>query len=322
MDTTIDAFGMTDIGQHRSDNQDQFLIGKLFEGTSIQSSSIPRERVLRLPAASGTFLVVADGMGGHVGGKIASTVAVECFTRYLRWKASDFLLSSDGHAERLKSAVVFAHQAIRKLACQQPGLAGMGTTLTAAYVLGRMLYVVHAGDSRCYLIQKNNIEQLTTDQTLAQLHLETAKRGTSSPDHRDVSPAELRRAQSMLWNCLGGSDPSIEIQVVERAISPDDRLVLCSDGLSKHVDEAAIADVAGATCSVESACEALVAKANRNGGSDNITVIVGQCIGTFEDEVRRQRPKKFNRIDDDTDPYLFHPTKHVLGGTKLPTTCS
>ena len=306
----IDAFGITDIGRQRSENQDQFLVGKLEEGMSIQIASISTDRVLRLPSLQGTFLIVADGIGGHVGGRVASGVAVECFTRYLRWQASEFLLPREELPKRLVAAVRFCHRTLHQMHEQRPKLRGMGTTFTAAYVLGRKLYVVHVGDSRCYLLRQGILDQLTSDHTLAQLCLDS--------DAANVSPAAREKMSHVLWNCVGGSD-DLEVEVIERDLRLGDLLVLCSDGLSKYVDKRSILAIAAESNSVATACRTLVAAANEAGGSDNITVVVGQCVGEQSHSPREANTK--SSVDTEQYPSLAD-TVDQLFGCETPAACS
>lgn len=305
MEIELEAFGITDVGKRRSENQDQFLIGKLEEGMTIQSGSVGAERVLRLPPASGTFLVVADGMGGHAGGRIASSVAVECFARYLRRKPGEFLTPGDHLSECLTSAVCFCHSTLREMCDKYPNLRGMGTTFTAAYVFGKTVYLVHAGDSRCYLIRQGWAEQLTTDHTLAQLY-------------NEANPAEARawreesepptRMNHVLWNCLGGAEKDLDIEVIKREIVHGDLLLLCSDGLTKYVSHESLVALVGKTTSLEAGCRELVVAANEAGGADNVTVVLAQCL---DDSNRRGELQEHNESSwaiEDTAPFTF-PTR-------------
>ncbi|MEO8497230.1 MAG: protein phosphatase 2C domain-containing protein [Planctomycetota bacterium] len=317
METRLDAYGMTDIGKQRSENQDQFLIGNLVEGISIQFGSIAQDRVLRTPPSQGTFLIVADGMGGHVGGTIASAVAVECFARYLRWKAADYLLPHEELLTRLVAAVRCCHKTIRKICRQRADLCGMGTTFTVAYVLGRKLYVVHAGDSRCYLLRRGVMHQLTTDHTLAQLYVDSGA--------TDASPAARKKMSHALWNCLGGGENELEVESVQCDVRLGDQLVLCSDGLSKYVDDRRICAIATRTSSVETACRDLIAAANEAGGADNITVIVGRCIGAQDaasSQWTEQERRASSHAMDDTDPHCSHDIADAFDSAGIPAACS
>lgn len=316
MSTRIDAYGISDIGNRRSENQDQFLVGKLHEGMSVQIGSIAEDRIVRLPSVEGTFLIVADGMGGRGRGIVASAVSVECFARYLHWRASDFLVPRKELPERLVAAVRFCHRTICKISQQRPDLRGMGTTLTAAYVLGRKLYVVHAGDSRCYLLRRSRISQLTTDHTLAQLY-----RDADGADASNVAEAKLRH---VLWNCIGAAESDLEVEVVECDVRHGDRLVLCSDGLSNYVDKRSITAIVLESTSVETACRSLVTAANEAGGSDNITVVVGQCVSGRHAESGRQTHSRRDvaSSSEDTHASVLHDNANGRTSCKTPVACS
>lgn len=316
METRIEAYGITDIGKQRPENQDQFLVGTLREGMSIQLGSIAEDRIVQIPSVEGTFLIVADGMGGHVGGTIASAVAVECFTRYLRWRSTDFLVPRKKLPKRLSAAARFCHRTIGKISEQRPDLRGMGTTLTAAYILGHKLYVVHAGDSRCYLLRRSRLSQLTTDHTLAQL-----RRDADGADANSLAEAKLSH---VLWNCLGAGESDLEVEVLECDVRNGDQLVMCSDGLSNYVDERSITTIVTESTSVETACRALVTAANEAGGSDNITVVVGQCVSERNLENGRQSHSRrgVSSSSEDTHEYSLHDNANGLASCEAPAACS
>ncbi|HJT76940.1 MAG TPA: hypothetical protein VJ739_07025, partial [Gemmataceae bacterium] len=128
------------------------------------------------------------------------------------------------------------------------------------------LYVVHVGDSRCYLLRGGRLEQVTRDHTIAQ---QLVERGTLTPEQ-----AEESRWSHILWNCLGGGSHELKPEVYKASLRLGDSLLLCSDGLSKVVDDARIRDLLGQSLAAEETCRRLVAAANAAGGPDNITVVV------------------------------------------------
>jgi len=300
----IKAYGMTDIGKWRLENQDQFLIGELRDGMSIQLGSVSTDRVLRFPPAHGTFFIVADGMGGHAGGRIASAVAVECFARYLRWKSRELLTPCARVLDHLSEGVCYCHKALRKMCNRYPDLRSMGTTLTAAYVLGKKAYIVHVGDSRCYLIRQGWAEQLTTDHTLAQLY--TNANPTEPPPWKSTKEQQNKMSH-VLWNCLGGREENLQIETIERELEPRDMLILCSDGLSKYIDRESMVAVATQAPSVETACHKLVAAANEAGGSDNVTVVLAECIAMSDSPSTHQ---VVNQATEETAAFDLPPRQH------------
>jgi len=216
---------------------------------------------------------VADGMGGHAGGRRASALAVETLTHYvlntMPWffRLQEGLMDLDGE---LRAALEQCQKRIEEAAAVDPQRQKMGTTLTMAYLLWPTLYVVHAGDSRCYLLRGNRLEQVTTDHTLAQQMVE---RGALRPDE-----AEGSRWSHVLYNCIGGGSHELNPDVCKATLHAGDTLLLCTDGLSKVVSETAIREVLGRNLSAGEACRQLVELANAAGGPDNITVVVARFL--------------------------------------------
>jgi protein phosphatase len=142
----------------------------------------------------------------------------------------------------------------------------MGTTLTMAYVLWPRLYVVHAGDSRCYLLREGAMEQVTTDQTIAQKLVE---QGTLTPDQ-----ARASRWNHVLWSCIGGGSPDLSVEVYKTNLRVGDSLLLCTDGLTTVVSDCRIHELLTQSPGAAEACRRLCDAANEAGGPDNSTVVV------------------------------------------------
>ena len=209
------------------------------------------------PGDGARLWIVADGMGGHAGGEIASRVAVDAA------KAS----FSDGEgalAERLRTAIAVANRAVLAAAQQDRALAGMGTTAVALAADGESLCVANVGDSRAYRVRRGRIEQLTRDHSVV---AELVRRGHISEDEAMMHPRrhEVMRSLGFEW------DLDVDVDPVEP--SAGDCFVLCSDGLSGVVDDAEIAALC-AKRRPSDAARALVDAANARGGPDNITVQV------------------------------------------------
>ena len=169
----MDCYGLTDVGRVRAVNEDQFLIADLGKSMLIHQTSLSHEDHTRLFGGSqGKLLLVADGMGGHAEGKRASTIAVQTLAHYVLNTMSWFYRLQEGHEadlqEELQAALEECQKSIEVAASASAERRGMGTTLTMAYVLWPRLYVVHAGDSRCYLLRDARLERVTTDHTMAQ----------------------------------------------------------------------------------------------------------------------------------------------------------
>jgi protein phosphatase len=242
------------------------------------SSPEPRRGWLTGDAA-GTLLVVADGMGGMGGGGIASRVAVQTITSYLLnampWftppkvkEASigrEPLSSVPSVRDQLCSALVASDSTVRSTGASV-GEPRMGTTLTMALVLWPVLYVAHVGDSRCYLFRSGQLTRLTTDHTLAQQIVDQGA-GSLGPDSG---------LHHVLWNCLGGSEEIAKPQTMKLRLDPADILLLCSDGLTKHMTDDEIAAAVATAEPSAALCAKLVDGANAGGGSDNVTVVIAR----------------------------------------------
>ncbi len=218
--------------------------------------------------------VVADGMGGHPGGDVASRIAAEAAARHLADAVAGLRVAGgEGEADVaqvagftahfgpvMAEAVRRAHEAVREEASAQPSLDGMGTTLTAmilspesgAWIIG------HVGDSRAYRLRDGSLDQLTRDDTWIQDQIE---RGVMQPESAKLSPYA-----HLLTQCIGREDPPSP-QVLDGAAESGDRYLLCTDGLAGMIDDARVAEVLG----TESPLDTLIAEANEAGGQDNIT---------------------------------------------------
>ena len=256
----------------RQSNQDQFLIAELNKSMLVSATSLPLETQSRLfGREQGQILLVADGMGGHASGEKASSLAIDHFIHELLNSVHWFFLDQDDceetFVENLKQLLHDAHSRILFESAQDDAHRGMGTTLTMAHLVWPRLYVVHAGDSRCYLVRDGIARQLTTDHTLARQLVET---GGLKPEEEADS-----KWSNVLWNVLGGRAGGQPIAEVHRAeLLPGDAIVLCSDGLHRYVDHEELAEVIEETETPEAACRKLVEIAKRSGGEDNITVVV------------------------------------------------
>jgi serine/threonine protein phosphatase PrpC len=235
----LSSFAGTDVGRLRSGNEDSHLRGR-------------------------TVFAVADGLGGHQGGEVASAMAVEP------------LAALDGHAfadareaaEALAEAIREANLAILRRARSDPELWGMGTTVTAAAVAGdRVLQLAHVGDSRAYLLRAGApLRQLTTDHTVVQ---EAVARGLLTRQQAAVHP------QRGVVTRAVGLDPQVPVDLPEPLeLEPGDQVLLCSDGLTEVVDDEPIAAVLASQADGDDACSALIAAANQGGGPDNVTVVL------------------------------------------------
>ena len=221
--------------------------------------------------ASGSLAAVADGMGGHSAGEVASAAATEEL-RSLQDGAAWRGERSAGEA--LKWAVMEANRRIREMAAGDKSLEGMGTTITALLSDGDVIHLAHVGDSRAYLLRKGELSQLTEDHTLVQ---ELVKQGKLRPEDAKRHPQG-----SIITRALG-VDADVQVDTATFKIISGDRLLLCTDGLTGVVDQATIRNVLLRVRDPQQASERLVALANEQGGPDNITVVVLDSDGSGPD---------------------------------------
>jgi PPM family protein phosphatase len=204
------------------------------------------------------LFAVADGMGGHAGGDIASRIAIDILDEHL---ASD----DRDPAAHLERAIRAAHQAILKAATADRALSGMGTTLTALRVVADGRFVcAHVGDSRAYCLRDGSLQQLTRDQTWVQDQI----------DANLLSPEQARNHpySSMLTSALGIEGADVDVQVIEWAGEEGDLILLCTDGLVARLDDEVIRRIVASSDDLDATAEALIDAANAAGGPDNITV--------------------------------------------------
>lgn len=268
---TVQSFGLTDIGRERTTNEDQFVTATLMRALWIEQSSVTQSGV-HYADDRGHVFIVADGMGGAAGGEKASALAVGAIEEFLlnaiRWLLT---LESSEEASVLrdfKAALRRADACVYAAASNDPGLRGMGTTVTMAYSCGADLFVAHVGDSRCYLLRGGVLQRLTRDDTLVQ---QLVDKGVLPPEQ-----AAVHNLRHVITNVVGGTEPGIHAEVHRMTIEPGDALLLCTDGLTGMLPDERIAAVLQASPSPSSACQELVRLANEQGGKDNVTVIVAR----------------------------------------------
>jgi protein phosphatase len=199
--------------------------------------------------------IVADGMGGHRGGNVASSLAMQVMSG----------LANGGSAQMLAEQVREANHAILERSRGDRDLQGMGTTITAVYVDNGLVHLAQVGDSRAYLLRAGQFQQITTDHTLVH---EMVKRQQITPEEAEHHPQ-----RSILTRALGVDEP-VDVDVFDIPAQVGDRVLLCSDGLHSMVEDSVIQQVLQSQATAQAAADQLVALANQAGGLDNITVIV------------------------------------------------
>ena len=230
------------------------------------------------------LLVVADGMGGHSAGDVASRMAVEALSGYMRKSCAGIepLIGPAGSgrsaaSNRLVSGIKHANQVVCKAAKTNSSWRGMGTTIVAALADGDRLSIAHAGDSRAYLVRSGTISQRTDDHSVV---AEQVRKGLMSKEE-----AEGSGIRNLITRALG-NDEALEVDVTEIHILDGDKLLLCSDGLTTMVTDDEVLMIMASDNLPEAACTRLVDAANNNGGRDNITVVVA----FFTEEISPRKP--------------------------------
>ncbi|MCD8365742.1 MAG: Stp1/IreP family PP2C-type Ser/Thr phosphatase [Clostridiales bacterium] len=231
---------LTDIGIRREMNQDYFFASE--------------DPVGRLP----NLFIVADGMGGHNAGEFASRCAVETIAAEAR------ATRKNNPDEILSDCIKSANYSVRTYARQHPEMYGMGTTVVAAVLAGTMLTTVNVGDSRLYLVGER-IRQITRDHSLVQ---EMVRMGEI-----DERSARQHPDRNIITRAVG-ADEFVQADIFMTALEPGERILMCSDGLTNMVEDEEICRIVNESADPEKKTEYLVELANKNGGKDNITVIL------------------------------------------------
>ena len=272
LDEELDFFGITHAGKVRPDNQDHFLITTLHKTMRVRTTSLPNPELLEIPSQRiASVGMVCDGVGGHAGGEAASRSAVEAIAGYVTHTMQCFFEHIVGERllDSLREAAERSHELIADKAKTSGDRRGMATTLTMFIAVWPVLYLLQVGDSRCYRFRSGKLERLTRDQTMAQDLLDS---GVLNAEQAQRSPYA-----NVLSSSLGGATWSPEVTSTD--IKHGDMLLLCTDGLTKHVSDEQITKrfeqlrEKEFTNSEETA-KALLQDALDGGGSDNVTVLV------------------------------------------------
>lgn len=263
-----DVFGATDIGKRRKSNEDHFVVASLHRSVAVRHTSVSRTQLAaRLLGTDCYLLAVADGVGSLGGGELASGTAVEVLTEYLS-HAANFGYVAEVEAEHefldhLERAVLRSHDTLQERFGDSRS--GPATTLTLAMILGERAYIVHTGDSRCYVLNGDRLRQLTRDQTMAELLI----------DEGVMSEAEARDSgMDHVLSSAVGHDPLPTVALID--LDPGDILLLCTDGLLKHVSDPHITTILQREATAEAMVTKLIEAALDDGGGDNVTVVVAK----------------------------------------------
>ena len=270
MSVEVDLAALSHPGRVRPNNEDHYLVLRSGRYLRTCMTNLPEGRVPHEFEETVYVMAVADGMGGHAAGEVASQLALTLFVDHVL-ETPDWIFPHDDlrMVEVLKRAVQrfrSVNAALLEQARRNPRLAGMGTTLTVAMSFGLVLKVAHVGDSRVYLLRRGVLHRLTWDHTLAQ---ELADLGNIPAE--DVATHPLRK---ILTHAIGLSEGGGEPDVRRLRLADGDRLLLCTDGLTEMVDDATIAAELGRDRPAAEVCQGLLDLALDRGGLDNVTIVV------------------------------------------------
>jgi len=270
----VDARGLTDVGKKRKGNEDHFVVLSLRRAVEVRDTSLSDPHAFdRLRGPEGWLFVVADGVGGQAGGELASETAVTTLAEFLGQAAGCFNRSDPDREhellEQLEAAVHAAHRRIMETYGGGRGRnaePGPATTLTLALLVWPRAYIVHVGDSRAFYLRKGRLRQLTRDQTTGEYMVSM---GAWTEDQARAAPIG-----GTLVSAVGADEMTPSVGLVD--LQPGDSLLLCTDGLTRHVSDEKISELLQRPTDAASACRELVDEALAGGGHDNITVVLAR----------------------------------------------
>jgi serine/threonine protein phosphatase PrpC len=272
--TTVKVVIKTDLGNVRTNNEDSASFFRIADNTTTKEK--------------GCLLIVADGMGGHLAGEVASKMAVDIISEEY------FKPGKENKENVLSKAFNAANKKIFELSSTYDQYKGMGTTCTALVIVGQTVYFAHAGDSRAYLYKNKTITRITEDHTYVQ---ELVKNGDITAAEADIHPQ-----RNILTNAMG-TKPDLRVDTGKCAFvfEQKDRVMLCSDGLYDYLSDSEIGEVM-AYPSLQEAANYFIAEAKRRGGQDNITVVLGEAENVIkETTLKSTREVELPKMTRDAD---------------------
>jgi serine/threonine protein phosphatase PrpC len=269
----IDAHGVTHPGKVRKDNQDHFVLCSLRKQLVLRLSSIADAASMMAESERlASLAMVADGVGGAARGEAASRIALQAVTRYVSRATRCYFGAAEDDDQALLDALQqgarHCHAELLRLGEQDHEYRGMATTLTLYLGVWPKGYLLQVGDSRCYLLRDGALTQITRDQTMAQAMVDVGV--------MKAEEAASSRLAHTLTSAIGGHETDPVVSTFDMAWGHV--LLLCSDGLTRHVSDDRIREVLRSMKSAKQACETLLADALAGGGSDNITIVVGRAL--------------------------------------------
>lgn len=282
--------GASHPGRVRRTNEDNFAIVRRRRTRDVLLTSLNADSLPESTDEAYVF-VLADGMGGHAAGEIASQAAIEVAWQLggteLKWPMIHGQHESLELESKLQTYGKLIDQMLRQMVDRNPNLEGMGTTFVAAYSFGLEVFVGNIGDSRAYIFRDHELLRLTRDHTLAE---QLVERGLM-----DADAPEVKQFSHILVNCLGGTADDAVAEIHHVTLRDGDVLLLCSDGLTDMVDDREIAALLDDRQSPTQAVDGLIDLALEAGGDDNVTVVLGEyhALVDHEDETETFNDTQF-----------------------------
>jgi PPM family protein phosphatase len=275
--TTALSAAVSHVGKIRSNNQDSGYAGR-------------------------HLFVVADGMGGHAGGDVASAIA----TKRIAEADTEYPVAEDAE-QALRSAMIAANSLLAETVFEHSELTGMGTTVSGILRVGDQVALAHIGDSRIYRFRDGELEQVTADHTFVQRLVDS---GRITADEAAVHPR-----RSVLMRVLGDVDAAPEIDTKVLDTRPGDRWLLCSDGLSSYVSEDKLTSILTTVRSAQTAADRMVKESLDHGAPDNVTVVIADIVGDDSD----QAPRPAGFVGSAAAPLMFDGAEDERRPIRLPT---
>jgi serine/threonine protein phosphatase PrpC len=273
-DDELDLFGITHKGRVRSENQDHFLVSTVHPQVVVHATSLPDPDRLPLRGTRlAAVFILADGVGGASSGNEAARLATEAVTTYFASTLRSYHAAGSTNEgellDALREAALEAHSAVLAESARRLDQKRMATTLTVCIVVYPYAYVVQVGDSRAYFYTKGELQLLTRDQTVAQALVD---QGLMPKERLEASPFK-----HVLSSAIGAEEAQPEVTKFDISIRGS-LILMCSDGLTKHVSDQEIAEAIRRMESSEQCAKELLALALERGGSDNITIIAARAL--------------------------------------------
>ena len=269
----LESYGLSHVGKVREGNEDHFVIASLQRSLAVRQTNLEHRELLDPLCGPKAYLfAVADGVGGQDGGKLASGITIQTIVEYLSETVGSYHAVPAGKEHAFLDPLGHAVQRAQEKLLATFGLpqGGPSTTLTIVLLVWPQAFIVHVGDSRAYQLRGGQLKRLTRDQTM----------GAYLIDEYKMSEQQVEQGgyNNVLSSAIGS--PEMTPAVSELTLEQGDLLLLCTDGLTKHVSEEQIAAVLANTPNAEASCRELIDLALAGGGKDNITVVVAHTLTT------------------------------------------